>query len=300
MATLAAARRAVQWLTGWLGSWINTILPWRCLACGVITQPPVKQPSAKTVLAKTPALRAATTLGRPLGSTLHGGVCATCWPKLRWLGPSVCVVCGQPFAQAMPAESSCAACLSTRPNFRQARSALLYDDVSKPMILRFKHADATHMTPTFAAWMHRAGQSLLAEADVLIPVPLHWRRLWFRQYNQAALLAMALSRTSGLACDVHNLQRRRATSVQGGLHRAQRHRNVKGAFCVANPGRLQGQRVLLIDDVLTTGATVQACAQALLAAGACWVDVLTLARVVHGDFRGGSDDPRDSDTNDQS
>ncbi len=157
-----------------------------------------------------------------------------------------------------------------------------YDGNSRALILGFKHADRTEGASGYGAWLARAGAGLLAEADVIAPVPLHRLRLLARRYNQAALLAHALGREAGLPVVADLLLRRRRTVSQGRLSPAQRRRNVAGAFAV-KPSRknlLEGRRVLLVDDVLTTGATVSACARTLRRGGACAVDVLVLARVV--------------------
>jgi len=165
--------------------------------------------------------------------------------------------------------------------FERARAAVLYDDASRPLILRFKHGDAVHMTGVFATWLERAGAELLRDADLLMPVPLHRGRLFARRYNQAALLAVELSRRTGIAADVLSLLRRRGTPSQGQGSRAQRERNVRGAFALdgARKAGVTGRRVLLVDDVLASGATVSACTRTLRRAGAAAVDVLTIARV---------------------
>ena len=149
------------------------------------------------------------------------------------------------------------------------------------MLLKFKHGDRTGFAPAFAVWMARAGGELLDDAGLLVPVPLHWRRLLRRRYNQAALLANALARLSGVVACPDALRRRRNTPSQGSVGGPQRRTNVKGAIRPHRPDRIAGRRVLLVDDVLTTGATVDECALALLEAGATAVDVLTLARVIH-------------------
>jgi len=160
----------------------------------------------------------------------------------------------------------------------------LYDSAARPLVVGFKHHDRTHAAATYAAWMARAGERLLAEADLIVPVPLHRRRLFVRRFNQAALLARALGRRTGGVVVLSLLQRQRATPPQVGLDRATRLRNLRGAFRVRPglEGRVGGQRVLMIDDVLTTGATLDECAKTLLAAGAVQVDALTLARVPEG------------------
>lgn len=178
----------------------------------------------------------------------------------------------------------CGACLAQPPVWSRARAACLYDEGSRALVLRFKHADRTEGAPAYARWMARAGADILAEADLLVPVPLHPWRLFLRRYNQAALLAHALGRECGLPVDACALKRLRRTASQGafdhtGRGRAGRARNVRGAFSVAAPESVVGRRVVLIDDVLTTGATLGECARVLLAAEAQSVDVLTLARV---------------------
>jgi ComF family protein len=176
----------------------------------------------------------------------------------------------------------CAGCIREPPAFDRARAALAYDDASRPLVLGLKHGDQTHAAPAYARWLQRAAGPLLAEADVIAPVPLHRWRLWHRRYNQAALLALALGRAGGVPVVPDLLVRRKRTPSQGGLNRTERRRNVRGAF-VVRPGhaaRVKGARVLLVDDVLTTGATVSECAKALRRAGAAAVDIAVLARVV--------------------
>lgn len=148
------------------------------------------------------------------------------------------------------------------------------------MVLAFKHGGHTDRLATFAAQMHRAGRTALAHADVIIPVPLHRTRLMKRRYNQSALLARALSKRCGIPMDVQCLLRGRRTPSQGGLSAQGRRRNVQGAFTVADADRVAGQRIVLIDDVMTTGATLNACARSLKRAGATRVDAVCLARVV--------------------
>jgi ComF family protein len=158
-----------------------------------------------------------------------------------------------------------------------------YDPGSRDSILALKRADRHDLVPIFARWLERAGRDLLAESELIIPVPLHWSRLWRRRYNQSALLAKRLAQLSGVPLDTQALARLRRTRSQGEMPSAKaRRRNVRGAFRVISRKRamVKGRTVLLIDDVYTTGSTVEACARALERAGAAKVLVLTLARVV--------------------
>lgn len=151
------------------------------------------------------------------------------------------------------------------------------------MLLAFKHGDRTDMAPAFAAWMGRAGAALVADAELIVPVPLHWTRLWRRRFNQAAMMAQALGRLADRPFAPRALVRRRRTPSQAGLNFAGRVRNVRGAFAVTSGRSVAGRRILLVDDVYTTGATVGSCVRALRRAGAEAVDVLTLARVIRAD-----------------
>ena len=225
----------------------------------------------------------------------QGALCPACWSAITFLAEPLCPCCGLPFAYdpsggacggfdepAVMESLLCGACLAETPAFARARAVMRYDDASRPLLLGFKHGDRTESAGSFAAWMARAGGELLGEADLVAPVPLHWRRLFARRYNQAALLTRALAQRAGLKEVPDLLLRQRATPSQGRLSRGERQRNVAGAFTV-NPRRselLKGRRLLLVDDVMTTGATVSACARAALKAGAGAVDVLVLARAL--------------------
>ena len=210
-------------------------------------------------------------------------VCAACWNALRFLSPPHCIQCGIPFPHDLGLGVKCAACIARPPSFTRARAALAYDDASRALILGFKHGDRLEAVPLFARWMAAAGQDVLEDADLIVPVPLHWRRLLARRYNQAAELARALAAIGGVKAETRLLTRSKPTRSQGEMHSARaRMRNVAGAFAVAKDARprLAGRNVVIVDDVLTTGATLSACAKALLRAGAGSVSLVTLARVV--------------------
>ena len=210
-------------------------------------------------------------------------LCAACWSRISFLGDPVCVVCGFPFDFPAGPDVVCGACQQRMPAFDKSRSLMRYDEASRDPILALKRADRLDLVPAFARWMQRPGAELLAEADVIVPVPLHRWRLWQRRFNQSALLARELGRLAGKPVECVVLLRSRATPSQGEMPSASaRRRNVQGAFRVksSRAASLKGKGVLLVDDVFTTGSTIEACSKALKRAGARRVLVLTLARVV--------------------
>ncbi|MFN3513232.1 MAG: ComF family protein [Phenylobacterium sp.] len=212
---------------------------------------------------------------------LTTGLSAEAWSRIRFIDGPLCDGCGAPFEFDLGPGVRCAACEAKPRVFSRARAACLYDENASGLILQLKHADRTDLAPLFARWLSRAAQNLLGEAEALAPVPLHPGRLFARRYNQAAEIARALSRLSGVPYLPDALVRRRATGTQGGKSASGRRRNVAGAFMVP-PGRaaqVEGRRILLVDDVMTTGATLEGCSRALLAAGAACVDVAVIARV---------------------
>jgi ComF family protein len=235
---------------------LEVLLPSRCLACGAMVVRP-------------------------------GSLCAGCWQRVDFIAEPVCAICGLPFAAqgtdvAGASGLTCGACLQRPPAFERARAAMRYGDLSRRLVISFKHGDRTDAAAAIAAWLAQAGQALLGQCDVIVPVPLHRWRLFSRRYNQAALLAQNLGRMAGKPVAVDLLRRVRATPSQGTRTAQERRRNVQGAFALraGMKAEIAGRRVLLVDDVLTTGATAEACARTLKAGGAVAVDVLTLARVV--------------------
>ena len=210
------------------------------------------------------------------------GLCAECWSKLSLIEPPYCARLGIPFAYDAGAGLLSLEAIASPPAYDRARAAVRYDDIARKLVHAFKYSDRLDLAPMLGQWMVRAGRTLLSEADALVPVPLHWRRLWGRRFNQSATLANTISGATGVPVLHGALKRVRPTPQQVGLSKTQRADNVQGAFRVPDEHKaaLAGRRLLLIDDVLTSGATVDTCARALLKAGAAHVDVLVFARVV--------------------
>jgi ComF family protein len=210
------------------------------------------------------------------------GVCAACWSQLSFIAPPYCPRLGIPFVYDPGPDLLSMQAIAAPPAYQRARAAVRYDEVAKTLVHALKYQDRTDLAPTMGRWMARAGHQLLDEADLLVPVPLHWRRAWSRRYNQSGALAQVIARQTGVTVSRDALRRVRPTQQQIGLSRSERATNVQGAFKVSQDkaADVQGRHVVLIDDVLTSGATVDACARALLRAKAAQVDVLVFARVV--------------------
>ena len=233
----------------WFDGLLDILLPPRCLACTAAVDVP-------------------------------GRLCGPCWAGVDFIAAPHCCCCGFPFAYDEGADVLCGACLGYPPAYDRARAVLRYNGVARSLVLGFKHGDRIHGAPAFAAWMCRSGAAVLADADAVTPVPLHRRRLFKRRYNQSALLAREIAEATGLAFEPDLLIRTRNTKSQINFTRRRRFENVRGAFAVRPGAAVAGRRIVLIDDVMTTGATVNACAKALKRADTAGVGVLTLARVV--------------------
>ena len=227
---------------------LDALMPPQCLVCGV-------------------------SVGTP------GSLCSQCFSDFNFIVPPLCTACGVPLDALTADHFLCGACVRELPVFQRARAVFIYDDVSRPLIIKFKHNDRTDAAIHLARWMARAGAELIQDCDLIVPVPLHRRRLFIRMYNQSSLLANALSKQVNIPVDARVLARTKLTQSQGGLNRKARLKNVSKAFSVPDAPKVQGKKILLIDDVLTTGATVNECARVLLENGAKSVDVLVLARV---------------------
>lgn len=217
--------------------------------------------------------------------TRHNLLCAECWRNLHLITPPLCDRLGVPLPGYESGERHISMqALAEPPVFQRARAAAHYAGIMRRLIMRFKFEDKHEPLPLFVKLTHNAGRELLANADVLVPVPLHRLRLLQRRFNQSALLAQGLSRATGIPAEVTALKRIRRTAAQVGLRQEERQQNVAKAFGVDKTKEelLRGKSVLLIDDVITTRATANACAAALLEGGAARVDVLAIALVAQG------------------
>lgn len=204
-------------------------------------------------------------------------LCVSCWGCLEFITSPKCSVCNVPL-QNVDHDMPCIDCIKHPPIFSKAHAPIVYNDSLKKLILRFKNYDGLHLGPMFNNWLQRCN---VENIDIIIPVPLHWWRFFMRQYNQATEIGKAVSKHTKIPINSSILKRHKSTETQGHKNKFLRYQNLSNAFVVVDPSHiLKNTRVLLIDDVLTSGATVNACAKVLLKAGAINVDVLTIARAV--------------------
>lgn len=210
---------------------------------------------------------------------VHDAFCTSCWVSIPFIERPFCNILGRPLARDFGEGFLCAEAIASPPVFDSLRSAVLYNGSARSLVRRLKYQDATHIAPLMAAWMLRASDGMLADCDCIVPVPLHWTRLVMRRFNQSAELGRHLAARTHKRLLPATLIRMRRTSRQVGLTVQGREKNVRGAFSIA-PGHeadVAGKRVVLVDDVYTTGATVSAATRVLKKAGAARVDVLTFA-----------------------
>jgi len=219
--------------------------------------------------------------GRPVNTS--DTLCPECFHQINFITAPFCKICGKPFENQkdIGKDLVCPNCASQKHLMRFQRSAIIYDDFSKKAILAFKFSDKTHLSNLFAKWLYLAGSDIFeAGVNLIIPVPLSYQRLISRRYNQAALLALSLSKLTHIKTDVTLLRKIKHTKPQSSLNEKARLKNIKNAFVVKNPTLIKDKRIVLIDDVTTTGATVIECAKVLIKAGAKSVDTLTVARTL--------------------
>lgn len=216
----------------------------------------------------------------PVGEA--ASLCVPCWTTLQHLDEPVCQVMGTPFTYDQGPGAVSAAAIALAPAWDRGRAAVAFDDAARPLVHALKYQDQQEAGLLMARMMARAGRSLIVDADVVVPVPLYRWRLWKRRFNQSTYLAQAIARGAGKPYRPQLLIRQRPTRSQVGLSEAERRKNVKGAFAVTPEAArlIEGKRVLLVDDVRTTGATLEASAATLRGAGATAVDVLTFALVL--------------------
>ena len=209
-------------------------------------------------------------------------LCARCWNEVRFIERPFCERLGTPFGVDLGIPLLSPGAIADPPVFQRGRAVARYDDVARALVHRLKYGDRLELAKALGIMMARAGAELLADADVIVPVPLHRSRLWWRRFNQAMALGAVISRAGDVPCAPFLLARVKRTRSQVGLTKNQRGENLQGAFRVPAEAKphLEGKRVLLVDDVVTTGATANACSRVLLRAGASAVDVLAFARVV--------------------
>lgn len=250
-----AGKIELQSIAGWMGGYLlpslgNIIIPPICLAC-------------ETHVAK------------------QGSLCPKCWGEMRFIEKPYCEILGTPFSYDLGEGALSGDAIANPPVYSRARAVAHYDGVARKLVQGLKFSDRTDLAPWMAHWMVRSGRELLQDNPVVLGVPLHRRRMFLRRFNQSAELARHIAHYSGQFYMPKSLDRVRATKQQVGLKFKQRQDNVRGAFRVPENQKINiaGKRVLLIDDVLTTGATLDAASRALLRGGANSVDCLTFARV---------------------
>jgi ComF family protein len=215
-----------------------------------------------------------------------GTLCASCWPRIRFLERPWCEILGTPFAHDMGEGAVSPEAIANPPPFARARAAVSYTGAARQIVQNLKYRDRTDLAPWMAAWMLRAGAELVRDAELVLPVPLHRRRFFWRRFNQSAELARHVALRASLPFAAGAVERSKRTRQQVGLGAKEREDNVRGAFRVVDAAAVRGRRVLVIDDVITTGATVSALTKALKRSGAREVDVLAFARAIPGDFAG--------------
>lgn len=236
-------------MLNWFSLLLNAILPPRCLSCG------------KVIFSED-------------------SLCAECFRNINFITEPVCQHCGTPLPDSVSRGILCPSCLTVRDPFRFCRSAVLYDDFSKKLILDFKFSDHLENKILLSRWLYQAGKDIFANGtDLIIPVPLHYTRLIKRKYNQSAILADELSKLSSIPVDYKTLKKLKHTRPQVSCNGKERMINIRHAFEVTKNEDIKNKRVVLIDDVYTTGSTLKECAKVLKRAGAKSVDALTVARV---------------------
>ena len=247
--------KKISALGHFLNSALNILLPPRCIATGEVVDAP-------------------------------GMISPAFWSALTFIEEPLCDCCGIPFSFPAAPGSICANCMEIEPIFTKARAAVIYDDTSRKVILEYKYGDRLQAVHTFTPWMMRAGKGMIEQSDYILPVPLHMKRLWQRRFNQSALLARELAKRSATPCLPDGLHRARYTVPQKGLSRKERSANVQNAFTIPQKYQdyFKGKNILLVDDVLTSGATLNECARTLKKAGAHHIFVLTIARVMKEEF----------------
>lgn len=244
-------KSAILHIRQFLYSLLNILLPPRCLICNIIV-------------------------------SQTGSLCADCWQEIEFNTSPHCAICSHPFTYDIGELALCGSCIQKTPPYARIHTVFHYNEKSRTLVHNLKYGDRTHSALYFAQWMARAGKASLEQADMLVPVPLHPLRLLKRRYNQSALLANAISRQCHVPVYPQLLIRTRHTPSQAGLSSKERQRNVRGVFKL-HPNYVtlvRNKHIIIVDDVMTTGATVTACTKILLKAGAKKVTILTLAKTI--------------------